>query len=120
MSASYFCFGEEDPALKIHPNEFILEQFLLSLSSQHLDVVEHLEVVVEVPSAQEVAESAGAKVVAQARQVQPALDEGVAGLRPRPAVRVALVHRPEQLPTPLVGHPADIEGAPVGSGTARG
>jgi tetratricopeptide (TPR) repeat protein len=28
--------------LKIHPNEFTLEEFLLSLSSPHLDVVEHL------------------------------------------------------------------------------
>jgi tetratricopeptide (TPR) repeat protein len=28
--------------LKIHPNEFTLEEFLLSLSSQHLDVVGHL------------------------------------------------------------------------------
>ncbi len=28
--------------MKIHPNEFTLEEFLLSLSGQHLDVVEHL------------------------------------------------------------------------------
>jgi tetratricopeptide (TPR) repeat protein len=28
--------------LKIHPNEFTLEEFLLSLSRQHLEVVEHL------------------------------------------------------------------------------
>ena len=28
--------------MKIHPNEFTLEEFLLSLSRQHLEVVEHL------------------------------------------------------------------------------
>jgi tetratricopeptide (TPR) repeat protein len=28
--------------LKIHPNEFVLEEFLLSLSREHLQVVEHL------------------------------------------------------------------------------
>jgi len=34
--------GEEDPALKIHPNGFTLEEFLVSLSRQHLEVVDHL------------------------------------------------------------------------------
>jgi len=28
--------------LKIHPNDFALEEFLLSLSKEHLGVVEHL------------------------------------------------------------------------------
>jgi tetratricopeptide (TPR) repeat protein len=34
--------GEEDPALKIHPNGFTLEEFLVSLSRPHLEVVDHL------------------------------------------------------------------------------
>jgi tetratricopeptide (TPR) repeat protein len=34
--------GEEDPALKIHPNGFTLEEFLVSLSRSHLEVVDHL------------------------------------------------------------------------------
>jgi tetratricopeptide (TPR) repeat protein len=34
--------GEEDPALKIHPNGFTLEEFLVSLSRHHLEVVDHL------------------------------------------------------------------------------
>src|ERR1700681_1174633 len=40
--ASYFAFGEEGPALKIHPNNYTLEEFLVSLSRQHLEVVDHL------------------------------------------------------------------------------